>query len=209
VRWEALGDLPARHGWPRGSTSDDTDQLLLVARYLAEAKGQLDERAFLTRLAAALPRMRGAGPTTRAAVHRFSETGQLHATGGSSIGAAMRALPFGWATPTTAAEHRRALTIRLSRTTHGAPEAILSACVVAAMAAWAIEQHPMDAVVAAGLGEADHLAGLYALPPAALEPIRRPASGNGYPRRAGRLTLWAPWRACCMSCEERPGWQQL
>jgi ADP-ribosyl-[dinitrogen reductase] hydrolase len=54
----------------------------------------------------------------------------------------------------------------------------MSACVVAAMAAWAIEQHPMDAVVAAGLGEADHLAGRYALPPAALEPIRQAASGE-------------------------------
>jgi ADP-ribosyl-[dinitrogen reductase] hydrolase len=185
VRWEALEELPVRHGWPRGSTSDDTDQLLLVARYLAEAKGQLDERAFLTRLAAALPQMRGAGPTTKAAVHRFSETGQLHATGGSSIGAAMRALPFGWATPTTAAEHRRALTIRLSRTTHGAPEAIISACVVAAMAAWAIEQHPMDEVVAAGLGEADHLAGRYALPPAALAPIRQATSGQWVPEASG------------------------
>jgi ADP-ribosyl-[dinitrogen reductase] hydrolase len=185
VCWEALEELPARYGWPRGSTSDDTDQLLLVARYLAEAKGQLDERAFLTRLAAAVPRMRGAGPTTRAAVHRFRETGQLHATGGSSIGAAMRALPFGWATPVTAAEHRRALTVRLSQTTHGAPEAIMGACVVAAMAAWAIEQHPMDAVVAAGLGEADHLAGLYALPPVALEPIRQAASGDWVPDAGG------------------------
>jgi ADP-ribosyl-[dinitrogen reductase] hydrolase len=209
VRWEALEALPARGDWPRGATSDDTAQLLLVAGYLVEANGQVDERAFLGRLAKALPTMRGAGPTTQAAVRRFLATGELHATDGSSVGAAMRALPFGWATPTTAAEHRRALTIRLSRTTHGAPEAILSACVVAAMAAWAIEQHPMDAVVAAGLGEADHLAGLYALPPAALEPIRRPASGNGYPRRAGRLTLWAPWPACCMSCEGRPGWRQL
>jgi ADP-ribosyl-[dinitrogen reductase] hydrolase len=185
VRWEALEELPARHDWPRGSTSDDTDQLLLVARYLAQSKGQLDEQAFLTRLAAALPRMRGAGPTTRVAVHRFSQTGQLHASGGSSIGAAMRALPFGWATPVAAAEHRRALTVRLSRTTHGAPDAIMSACVVAAMAAWAIEQHPMDAVVAAGLGEADHLAGRYGLPPAALAPIRQAASGEWVPDAGG------------------------
>ena len=79
VRWEALEDLPARYGWPRGSTSDDTDQLLLVARSLAEAKGQLDERAFLTRLAAALPQMRGAGPTTRAAMHGVNYTGHQQA----------------------------------------------------------------------------------------------------------------------------------
>lgn len=176
VRLEALEDLPARYDWPRGSTSDDTDQLLLVARYLAEAKGQVDEREFLTRLAAALPGMRGAGPTTKAAVRRFLETGQLHATEGSSIGAAMRALPFGWATPVAAAEHRRTLTVRLSRTTHGAPDAIMSACVVATMAAWAIEQHSIDAVIAAGLREVDDLVGLYALPPAALQLVRQAAS---------------------------------
>ncbi len=155
VHWEALEELPARGDWPQGSTSDDTEQLILVAQYLAEANGRVDERHFLARLAKALPRMRGVGPTTQAAVRRFLETGQLHATAGSSIGAAMRALPFGWATPVAAAEHRRDLTIRLSRTTHGAPDAITSACMTAEMAAWAIEQHPIDAVVAAGLHEAN------------------------------------------------------
>jgi ADP-ribosyl-[dinitrogen reductase] hydrolase len=185
VQWEELEELPARVDWPRGSTSDDTDQMLLVARYLAEAKGQVDEREFLTRLAEALPRMRGVGPTTSAAVRRFIETGQTHATGGSSIGAAMRALPFGWTTPVGATEQRRELTVRLSRTTHGAPAAIMSACVVAEMAAWAIEQHPIDAVVAAGLHEADHLARLYALPPATLQPLRQAARGNWRPSEAG------------------------
>jgi ADP-ribosyl-[dinitrogen reductase] hydrolase len=178
VQWEALEDLPARYGWPRGSTSDDTDQLMLVARYLVEARGQVDEQEFLTRLAAALPRMRGAGPTTSAAVRRFMQTGEVHATRGSSIGAAMRALPFGWAIPAAAGEYRRTLTVRLSRTTHGAPEALMSACVVATMAAWAIEQHPMDAVVAAGFREADYLARLYALPSAALELVRQAVNGQ-------------------------------
>ena len=149
-----------------------------------EANGQVDERDFLARLAKALPTMRGAGPTTQAAVRRFLATGELHATDGSSIGAAMRALPFGWATPVTAAARRRELTIRLSRTTHGAPEAIISACVVAEMAAWAIEQHPIDAVVAAGLREAEDLARQYALHPATLQPLRRAASGDWPPNTA-------------------------
>jgi ADP-ribosyl-[dinitrogen reductase] hydrolase len=178
VQWEELEELPARGDWPRGSTSDDTDQMLLVARYLAEAKGQIDEREFLTRLAKALPRMRGAGPTTSAAVRRFIETGETHATGGSSIGAAMRALPFGWTTPVGATEQRRELTVRLSRATHGAPAAIMSACVVAEMAAWAIEQHPIDAVVAAGLHEADHLRRQYALDSATMQPLREAADGD-------------------------------
>jgi ADP-ribosyl-[dinitrogen reductase] hydrolase len=184
VRWEALEALPTRGDWPQGATSDDTEQLLLVAEYLVEANGQVDERDFLGRLANALPGMRGAGPTTQAAVQRFVATGELHATDGSSIGAAMRALPFGWATPVTAAARRRELTIRLSRTTHGAPEAIISACVVAEMAAWAIEQHPVDAVIAAGLREAEELAQKHALDPATLQPLRQATSGDWPPNTA-------------------------
>jgi ADP-ribosyl-[dinitrogen reductase] hydrolase len=153
-----------------------------------EANGQVDERAFLGRLAKALPTMRGAGPTTQAAVRRFLATGQLQAADGSSIGAAMRALPFGWATPVAATGHRRELTIRLSRTTHGAPEAIISACVVAEMAAWALEQHPVDAVVGAGLREAEDVAHQYALHPATLQPLRQ-ATRGGWPPNTAEPTL--------------------
>ena len=184
VRWEALEALPARGDWPRGATSDDTEQLLLVAAYLVEVNGQVDEQDFLGRLATALPGMRGAGPTTQAAVRRFVATGELHATHGSSIGAAMRALPFGWATPVTAATRRRELPTRISRTTHGAPEAIISACVVAEMAAWAIEQYPVDAVIAAGLREAEELAQKHALDPATLQPLRQATSGDWPPNTA-------------------------
>jgi ADP-ribosyl-[dinitrogen reductase] hydrolase len=185
VHWEALEELPARGDWPRGATSDDTDQMLLVARYLAETGAQVEERGFLARLAKARPSMRGVGPTTSAAVRRFIATGETHATGGSSIGAAMRAPPFGWATPASASERRRELTVRLSRATHGAPAAIMSACVVATMAAWAIEQHPIEAVVAAGLREADDLAELYGLAPAALQPLRQAVDGDWGPYRPG------------------------
>jgi ADP-ribosyl-[dinitrogen reductase] hydrolase len=188
VRWEALEGLPARGDWPRGATSDDTEQLLLVAEYLVESNGQIDERDFLGRLAKALPGMRGAGPSTQAAVRRFLATGELHATEGSSIGAAMRALPFGWATPVAAAANRRELTIRLSRTTHGAPEAIISACVVAQMAAWAIEQHPIDTLVAAGLREAEELAQEQALHPGTLQPLRR-AISEDWPSNKAEPTL--------------------
>lgn len=184
VRWEALEELPKRGDWPLGATSDDTEQLLLVAQYLVQANGQVDERDFLARLAKALPRMRGAGPTTQAAVRRFLATGELHATGGSSIGAAMRALPFGWATPVAAAAHRRELTIRLSRTTHGAPEAIACAGVVAEMAAWAVEQRSIGAVVAAGVREAEHLAALNALRPAVLRELQQAAGGEWRPSTA-------------------------
>lgn len=64
VPWEKLEELPARGDWPQGGTSDDAEQLLLVAQHLVQANGQVNERDFLARLATALPRMRGAGPTT-------------------------------------------------------------------------------------------------------------------------------------------------
>jgi ADP-ribosyl-[dinitrogen reductase] hydrolase len=84
VRWEALEELPARGDWPQGATSDDTEQLLLVAQHLVQANGQVQERDFLARLAEVLPTMRGAGPTTRAAVRRFLATGELHAAGAAA-----------------------------------------------------------------------------------------------------------------------------
>ncbi|HEU4658653.1 MAG TPA: ADP-ribosylglycohydrolase family protein, partial [Capillimicrobium sp.] len=50
VRVDGIG---AREDWPRGSTSDDTDQLLLAARVLAEGDEDV-ERRFLEGLDAAL-----------------------------------------------------------------------------------------------------------------------------------------------------------
>jgi ADP-ribosyl-[dinitrogen reductase] hydrolase len=185
VNLEVLEELPRAHDWPRGATSDDTDQLMLVARHLVESQGRVDEREFLTRLAKALPRMRGPGPSTTAAVRRFVNTGKVQAPAGNTVGAAMRALPIGWAMPPAAAEQRRATTVRLSRTTHGAPAAIASACVVAAMASWALEGHPIVAVVAGGLDEAEHMAEWYALPADTMQPIRQGASGTRGPYRAG------------------------
>jgi ADP-ribosylglycohydrolase len=185
VNVDVLEGLPSAHGWPRGATSDDTDQLMLVARHLAESQGRIDEREFLTQLAKALPGMRGPGPSTTAAVRRFIATGVVQASAGDTVGAAMRALPIGWAMPPAAAAQRRATTIRLSSTTHGAPAAIASACAVAAMASWALEGYQIDAVVAAGFDEAEQMAGWYALPADTMEPIRQGASGAWGPYRAG------------------------
>jgi ADP-ribosylglycohydrolase len=208
VRWEALEALPARGDWPQGATSDDTEQLLLVAEYLVEANGQVDERAFLGRLAKALPGMRGAGPTTQAAVRRFVATGELQAADGSSIGAAMRALPFGWATPVAAAGRRRELTVRLSRTTHGAPEAIISACVVAEMAARAIEQHPVDGLSRpASVKPKTWRGSTHSIPPPS-NPSGEPLIGTGHRRRQGRRSMPSPrWRAPYMSYETAETWR--
>jgi hypothetical protein len=53
------------------------------------------------------------------------------------------------------------------------------------MAAWAIEQHQVDAVVAAGLREAEDLAQQHALHPATLQPLRQAIKGDWPPNTAG------------------------
>jgi len=96
-----IEQLPAREGWPRGATSDDTALTLLVAHHLADRDGDGDPAAFLADLAEQEPTIRGLGPTTTAAIERFrrSETGA--SPGRATNGAAMRALPIGWVLPMT------------------------------------------------------------------------------------------------------------
>ncbi|MFC4588720.1 ADP-ribosylglycohydrolase family protein [Sphaerisporangium corydalis] len=165
---DRIGELPApAWGWPRGSTSDDTAQMLLVCELLSDTDGHPTAEAFLARLAAAEDEIRGIGPTTRRALDRFRETGALpEPTPGerATNGAAMRMLPVGWTTPATDDDLRRHLVETLAIGTHRAPEAIAAACIVAAMAAWAIEGVGLDSVLAAALTEADWVAGRYAEP---------------------------------------------
>lgn len=154
VPWEGLpakridraliDDIPRRGDWPSGATSDDTALTLLVAGYLAEHGAAVDEAAFLTRLADAVPGIRGIGPSTQAAVERFRAHGTLRADTGATNGAAMRVLPIGWAIADP--QRRRSVAVGLSRTTHGAPVAVAAACVAAAMASAAVDgTAPVDA----------------------------------------------------------------
>ncbi|MFG1711237.1 ADP-ribosylglycohydrolase family protein [Nonomuraea sp. M3C6] len=162
VPWEgkppqdiALTDtLTARGQWPTGSTSDDTEQLILLAEDLINTGGS--ERTFLTALARALPTMRGAGPTTRRAVARFEATGSLVADGGATNGAMMRVLPVGWVLPATDAARRRELVERMTKTTHADPRAIATACAVAAMGSWALETCTAEDLITIAREELDH-----------------------------------------------------
>ncbi|MEV5330393.1 ADP-ribosylglycohydrolase family protein [Nonomuraea sp. NPDC052634] len=146
--------LPTRDDWPLGSTSDDTEQLILLARNLIDTGGS--ETAFLQALATALPTMRGAGPTTRRAVERFAATGATTAEGGATNGAMMRVLPIGWATPATETARRRDLAVRMTKTTHADPRAIATACAVAAMGSWALENCPTEDLITIAREELDH-----------------------------------------------------
>ena len=135
-----IEQLPAHEEWPRGATSDDTALTLLVAHHLADRDGDGDPAAFLAELAEQEPAIRGLGPTTTAAIERFRRGDEAaDSPGRATNGAAMRALPIGWVLPHDQAERRRQVTIAMSRATHADPAALVSACVIATCASWALE----------------------------------------------------------------------
>lgn len=173
---QKIASLPDRRGWPRGSVSDDTIFLLCVAEVIAS--GNATPRRLLERLAADLPRARGAGRTTRAAVARFLAEGTLCADGGTTNGAAMRALPIGWAIPAREVEHRVRLGIELARTTHGEPSAVAAAVAVVTMGAWSIEEESIDRIIAQALSETRLALNLLGAPPALMRPIVSAAEGK-------------------------------
>ncbi|MBL7495543.1 ADP-ribosylglycohydrolase family protein [Frankia sp. CNm7] len=150
-------EIPARARWPRGGTSDDTALTLLVAEHLIACGGAGDPADLLRTLAGRAESIFGLGPSTVAAIRHFQRSGQLPAEGGRTNGAAMRALPAGWATPADAAELRRRWVVTLSSATHPSPDAQAAACVVAACASWAIEGVDGRALLAVALAEASAL----------------------------------------------------
>jgi ADP-ribosylglycohydrolase/tetratricopeptide (TPR) repeat protein len=177
--------VPARGGWPRGATSDDTAQMLLVAQHLVATGGQANERQFLDELSQALPAMRGVGPTTGAAVARYQQTGQIHAIGGETNGALMRILPAGWAIPASHADQRREVVTRLTRVTHGAPIAIAAACAVAAMGSYALEGCPVADLLAVAREEFERALVDWLAPAVWLENLRAAADGTWRPGAHG------------------------
>jgi ADP-ribosylglycohydrolase/tetratricopeptide (TPR) repeat protein len=150
-----IEQLPAREGWPRGATSDDTALTLLVAHHLADRDGDGDPTAFLADLAGQEPAIRGLGPTTTAAIERFRRGDEAAGSPGRATnGAAMRALPIGWVLPHDHAERRRQATITMSRATHADPAALVAACVIAACASWALENASPSMLLQAATEEA-------------------------------------------------------
>ena len=150
-----IEQLPAREGWPRGATSDDTALTLLVAHHLADRDGDGDPAAFLADLAEQEAAIRGLGPTTTAAIERFRRGDEAaDSPGRATNGAAMRALPIGWVLPHDQAERRRQVTIAMSRATHADPAALVAACVIAACASWALENASPSMLLEAAAEEA-------------------------------------------------------
>jgi ADP-ribosyl-[dinitrogen reductase] hydrolase len=183
LRGVDLTALPRREDWPRGATSDDTAQLILTARVLCSGGEDLGRR-FMELLAEEFPRMRGAGPTTTAAVRRWRDSGELGAAGGGTNGAAMRALPIGWATLGADAETRRERALSISRATHGAPGALIAAGTVAAMGSWSLERVPLEAICDRAATEAETLRELLRAE-VDLEALEAAAQGEWTPPAAG------------------------
>jgi ADP-ribosyl-[dinitrogen reductase] hydrolase len=142
ARWE--GD------WPRGCTSDDTQQVMLASRYLADHGANATARGFLTLLADNAASIRGIGPTTQAALDQFRATGELPVSAPSgrrgTNGAAMRMLPVGLAVPSGRPDLRRRL-VRDLAATHVDEESIAAACVMAAMGSRAVEAVGLETVL--------------------------------------------------------------
>ena len=154
-----IEQLPAREGWPRGATSDDTALTLLVAHHLADRDGDGDPAAFLADLAEQEPAIRGLGPTTTAAIEQFRRGDEAAGSPGRATnGAAMRALPIGWVLPHDQAERRRQVTIAMSGATHADPAALVAACVIAACASWALEGASPSMLLEAAIEEAPQAA---------------------------------------------------
>ena len=176
---KAVPHLPMRRDWPRGSVSDDTVFLLSTAQVVAGANPT--PRALLEQLAADLPRARGAGRTSRAAIERFVKTGEFRAKWGATNGAAMRALPIGWASATGRVDERVRLGIDLASATHGDPAAIVAAVAVAAMGAWSVEGDSIDQVVDHALAESQTAVDILGAARALFAPIEGAARGQWWP----------------------------
>ncbi|MEO3860091.1 ADP-ribosylglycohydrolase family protein [Acrocarpospora sp. B8E8] len=182
-----LFDLLASRGWPRGATSDDTSQTLIVARLLADTAGTPTAAEFMRRLSAEADQIRGMGSTTRRALKHYTSTHtfpEISPQSRASNGAAMRIAPVGWIIPPTDSARRRALVHELSRSTHPHPVSIGAASIVAAMASQALEDPA--GILPAAIAEATHLA----LPDFA--PIHQAATGAWTPPPGGIPILAAP-----------------
>jgi ADP-ribosylglycohydrolase len=134
--------------------------------------------------------MRGTGPTTRDAVTRYQQTGEIRAASGDTNGALMRILPAGWAIPGTHADRRREVVIRLTQVTHGAPVAAAAACAVAAMGSYALEGCAAADLMTIAMDEFNQVAGQDEAAAVWLQDLRAAADGTWRPG-AGGVTIAA------------------
>jgi ADP-ribosylglycohydrolase len=167
---EGFRDAPADHviaaGIPAGSTTNDTDQALLLADALLAGGGHVDSEDLARRLLAWAERARERGsldllgPSTSAAVTALVADGPLDMFGrsGATNGAAMRITPVGLVVAADDLAALVDLVVEASRVTHYTSVAIAGAAAVAAavsagIAGASVTEATTVAVSAAELGQ--------------------------------------------------------
>jgi ADP-ribosylglycohydrolase len=135
-----LVHVGSRENWPQGGVSDDT--LLSLITIFAHISGDPEKsgKKFLDDLRAALPKLRGLGPTTRAAlgIELLPVEKEMLASNmvvpafviGNTNGGMMRTSLIGLAYAPSQSVARRAMVSELARATHKDPIAIACAVLV-------------------------------------------------------------------------------
>ena len=124
--------LKEKEGWPYGGVSDDTLLTLLTIDSIIAESAVRSQEKFLSALRAAIPRLRGLGPTTRSALGlpiREDEKSQV----GISNGALMRTALLGLAFQESEADERRHFVRILAQATHKSATAVGCAIIGSAL----------------------------------------------------------------------------
>lgn len=138
VQIERMG---TREDWPFGGVSDDTLLSLITIDTFAVADITNARENFLKNLKAAVPNLRGLGPTTRFALGIPMEP-ELMAMVGNTNGGLMRTSMIGMAYPVARAAERRAMVFELATATHQNLIAAYAAVLASALFSEALESNP-------------------------------------------------------------------
>ncbi|MEI6216933.1 MAG: ADP-ribosylglycohydrolase family protein [Actinomycetes bacterium] len=143
---EIKHELIEKPGWPFGAVSDDTLLSILTVEALAHSSLEDARRNFLVSLQAAIPQLRGLGPTTRSALGLPVKEVELSQVGQSN-GGMMRTALLGLAFAPTETELRRSWIGQLTAATHPFPKAQDCAQILAAGFSAALESCTIEATL--------------------------------------------------------------
>jgi ADP-ribosyl-[dinitrogen reductase] hydrolase len=134
-----------KQGWPYGGVSDDTMLTLLTVLTLSQDSPEQASQKFLSELRAALPHLRGLGPTTKAALGLEVNAHETHLVGMTN-GAMMRCALSGMAFSAGENLERDEWIRVLASTTHTFESAVTCAQLAAALFSDAIENGDKNSI---------------------------------------------------------------
>ena len=124
--------LEKKDGWPLGGVSDDTLLSLITINSLELSDPKAAAVKFLTDLRAAVPHLRGLGPTTRTALGLEVKSDERGAIGNTN-GAMMRTALTGLGFSPLQTDQRRAWVRESALATHSHPDAVTCAIVLSCL----------------------------------------------------------------------------